>query len=294
MRFSYTRYSVSQGLKKVKTRAALAISAVGLLAGSGGMAFAVIGGAHAATPTVVVTGNTSSGYDQPGWMFNRDSATSTPFEFNTDAHSIGVGSLYVEPISSTPADKFVAEDFYMGTIDSFNSFSYDFQEADAPLPTGYKQFYLNVYVNLPGQNPDNFYDCRFDYVPTSGSTSSFTTFTVDKSTTPTVVAAHATCPTTLGGLASGSTIRAFAINVGDTSASDAGLAGYLDKVVVNNTSDVITYDFEPALKPSGKTDCMQGNWTTFNSPAFSNQGQCVAYANHHNGVGQDDNHASNR
>jgi hypothetical protein len=44
----------------------------------------------------------------------------------------------------------------------------------------------------------------------------------------------------------GSHVRVFALNVGDTSAGDAGLAGYLDKVEVTTTAGTKTFDFEPA------------------------------------------------
>lgn len=81
-------------------------------------------------------------------------------------------------------------------------------------------------------------------------------------------------------LSPGSTIRAFALNVGDTSASDLGLDGYLDKVVVDAAGDLTTYDFEPTLSPSNKDACKKDGWKTFNAPSFRNQGQCVSWTNH--------------
>lgn len=52
---------------------------------------------------------------QPGWLFNRDASTSTPYEFTTDEASTGYGSIYVPPITNQtgegdpePKDKFVA------------------------------------------------------------------------------------------------------------------------------------------------------------------------------------------
>ena len=47
-----------------------------------------------------IYGDTSSGENQPGWLFNRDVTTATPYEFNTDQASIGNGSLYVLPITN--------------------------------------------------------------------------------------------------------------------------------------------------------------------------------------------------
>jgi hypothetical protein len=49
-------------------------------------------------------------------------------------------------------------------------------------------------------------------------------------------------------------------------------------VTVNNTVD-------------NKDQCKDGGWATFTSPSFKNQGQCVSYANHHDGNGADDTHA---
>ena len=45
--------------------------------------------------------------------------------------------------------------------------------------------------------------------------------------------------------------------------------------------------------PTSKDQCKHGGWKTFNNPSFKNQGQCVAYVNHHDGHGNDDNHAKN-
>lgn len=33
--------------------------------------------------------------------------------------------------------------------------------------------------------------------------------------------------------------------------------------------------------PTAKAQCKKGGWKTFTNPAFKNQGQCVAYVNHH-------------
>ena len=43
-----------------------------------------------------------------------------------------------------------------------------------------------------------------------------------------------------------------------------------------------------AQVPMTAADCKRGGWKTFTSPGFKNQGQCVAYVNHHDGRGQDD------
>lgn len=236
-----------------------------------------------AAATVVVSGDTAAGENQPGWLFNRDASTATPYEFNTDAASTGQGSLYVLPIGSNPSDKFIAENFLATPVSDVNSLSYDYKIAGNGDSSDSNQFYVNVYANI--DNSTNYYDCRFDYVAAGGSTSSFTTHLITPSDTPVHVQKRGsrvtTCPATLAEMPEGSYVRAFAISVGDTSANDVGLAGYLDTVVVNTTADVTTYDFEPALTPANKDACKKGGWMTFNTPSFTNQGQCVSYVVSH-------------
>ncbi len=211
----------------------------------------------APTPTtVVVSGNTSAGENLPGWMFNRDASTATPFVFDTTAASIGAGSLHVLPIGSNASDKMVAENFINTPISNVNSISYDFKIAGSGVNTNEEQFYMNVYANF-GQSDDlNFYDCRYDVIPTVGSTAGFTTVTFDPTQAYPVTTRGSSpfaCPASPAGmnlLSAGSNIRAIAINVGDTSTSDVGIGGYLDKVVTNLNSAITTYDFDPAPAPT--------------------------------------------
>ncbi len=244
--------------------------------------FTVLATALAAT-TVLVTGNTSAGENQPGWLFNRDVTTSTPYEFNTDQASIGVGSLYVMPISATAADKFVGEYFINMPVADIESVSYDFMIGAGGDTNDEEQFYMNVYANFGESDDLKYYDCRYNVVPTVGSVSGFTTVTFDP-TLPYDVTTRGSSPYTCPAvpadmdlLSAGSNIRMFALNVGDTSASDVGLDGYLDNVVVTTASDETVYNFDPALTPANKDACKNGGWMTFNSPAFKNQGACVSY-----------------
>lgn len=241
-----------------------------------------------ADSTVVVTGNTSAGENQPGWMFNRDASTDTPYEFNTDAASIGIGSLYVAPIGANALDKFVAENFLNTPIADVDSISYDFQIGNGGVATEEEQFYMNVYANFGESNDLKFYDCRYNIVPTVGSVAGFTTVTFDPTVAYPVTtrggasASPYTCPAVpadMDLLSAGSNIRAFSINVGDTSASDEGLDGYLDNVVVDINGDATTFDFEPYVIATDKNQCKAGGWMTLanvNGNPFKNQGECVA------------------
>jgi len=219
------------------------------------------------------------GDGQAGWLFNRDTTTTTPYTFTTADHSIGNGSIYVLPIGSNPSDKFIAEQFLATPVNQVQSIAYDFKVAGNGTAADGDQFYLNVYANI--DNSDNFYDCRFDYVPTTGSTTAWTTASFSATDTPvnvrqrgTRIGAPGSCPTTLAGMPAGSYVHFFSLSVGDTTASDAGLAGFYDKVVVNLTGGTTVYDFEAS--PSSKDACKNGGWVAF---GFKNQGDCIQFVN---------------
>lgn len=236
--------------------------------------------------TVIVTGNTAAGENQPGWMFNRDTNTATPFEFNTNAASIGAGSLYVKPIGPNAADKFIAENFLNAPIADVTSISYDFKIGNGGIASeDAGQFYMNVYANFGESDDLKFYDCRYNVVPTVGSTSGFTTVTFDPTQSYSVTTRNTSphpcppIPANMNQASAGSNIRAFALNVGDTSISDVALDGYLDKVVVILNGNATTYDFEPFVVATDKNQCKNGGWKTLvdaNGNPFKNQGQCVA------------------
>lgn len=234
--------------------------------------------AFAQNSTVVVTGNTSTGENIPGWMFNRDSTS--PATTQLGNASIGSGSLFVGPIASTPggAYKFVGEYFSVTPLADVDSISYDFKLGTSVMSPG--QYYMNVYVNLPTSADTKFYDCRYNVVPTSGLATAFTTVTFDPTSSYSVSSGNSSnypCPASPASMPGGSKIRAFSLNLGDSSTSDAGYTGFFDKVVVATTSGTTTFDFEPVLSPSTADSCKKGGWMTFNTPAFKNQGQCVSY-----------------
>lgn len=237
--------------------------------------FAFVFVATAAASTVTVTPS-----DNQGWVFNGDPTNATPYQFNEDQASLGEGSLFVEPIDGVGAHKFIAAKTLNVPSPSLTSVSYDFMIAGDGVSGDAKQFYLNVYTKTAGSTA--FYDCRFDYVPSTGSTGAFTTASFDATDTPTNVtdrfpADAFVCPATLAGMPADSTVSFVALNVGDTSTNDQGLAGYLDNVVLTVAGDETTYDFEtnPTVLPN-KEACKNGGWMTSEAPVFRNQGDCVS------------------
>lgn len=237
--------------------AAPATQGLGFLIDDITLSSSIVSGEHDSVE-IDVNDNTSAGENQLGWMFNRDTTTATPFQFNDDAASVGTGSLYVLPIgTTTPADKFIGELFLLDKIADIDRISYDFKIA-APSADVEEHFYMSVYANFGVSSSTKFYDCRYNVIPTAGSLAGFTTVTFDPTQSYAVTtrggaqASPFTCPSNPAGmnaLSSGSTIRAIALNVGDTSASDADVSGYLDnvKVVTKDGIDThtTTYDFEP-------------------------------------------------
>ena len=240
------------------------------------VALSTIGMANAwASTTVTVSGNTvdeSAGENgSQGWWFNRDTRNATPFQFTADEASLGRGSLYVAPIGPNPSDKLVAENFVWQPIDELTSISYDYLIAGTGTTADADDFYLNVYANVDATN--NYYDCRFDYTPADpANLDDFATAKFEATDTPTRVAQRGTtritaCPATLAEMPEGSHVRAFAINVGQSTASDLGLAGYLDNVVVTTADGATAYDFEPTADA-----CKDNGYL----PAFASQGACVS------------------
>lgn len=232
------------------------------------------------TSTVIVSGDTASGENQPGWLFDRDQKTSTPYEFNTDDASIGNGSIYVPPISGdNPKNKFIAEHFLHAPIAEVKSISYDFKIGKNGTPADAKHFYMNAYVNFNG-DASEYGHCVYNIVPTAAS--GWTTVTFDPNNSYDVRTrntAPAACPASPSQI-SGGMLRMFALNVGDSSTEDAGLDGHLDKVVVDRVSSVITYDFEPKtesltapeiIKPSDEqyfnTQPILNEWTPTSDPS---------------------------
>lgn len=238
--------------------------------------------------TVVVSGDTFDSVEYSGWLFNRDTSTQTPYIFTFDKASIGNGSLYVEPITNTingNNDKFIGELFFNEEITNFESVSYDFLIGSGGTVADANHFYLNVYANF-GETPfPNYYDCKYDVVPSAGSTSDWTTVSFDPTqeiTNPSHITTRSsspyTCPSTPADMdlqSPGSTIHFVSINVGDTSGNDDDLDGYYDNVVVTYADGTTVYDFEPA-NPVTKDHCKNGSWENF---GFKNQGQCVRFVN---------------
>lgn len=175
-----------------------------------------------------------------GWAIIPDGTV--PITWSTSIASTGTGSLQFGPISgANPANKFILFTPYAGPTAGFG-ISYDFYVGSLSA----NHFYMNIYIDDGNAGTANWYDCRYDYVPT-GAVGSWNTFNMTGATVPTNVTAQggATCAATLGGLAANNNIMFIAINGGDSSAADAGLFGAFDNIVITTSGGTDVYDFEP-------------------------------------------------
>jgi hypothetical protein len=55
-----------------------------------------------------------------------------------------------------------------------------------------------------------------------------------------------------------------------------------------------TWTWRLDIRVAGHGSCKKGGWRRFTNPSFKNQGQCVAFMNHHNGKGKDDDNSNGK
>lgn len=197
--------------------------------------------AHAAAPgstTVTVTPEAMN-----GWYIDTPAPS---FAFVAGPKTLGKGSLQFDAIPATPASSkmFVAHPESIAAAD-FKGLAVDFYVAPTATNKNAQQFYVNVYVDAPVPTAQAFYDCRYDYVATTAG-DGWNTLAITR-TTPAIVTTKpgATCGGSIADLATGSKVTLVALDAGDTSASDAGVKGGFDNVVVGGATTTV-YDFEPA------------------------------------------------
>lgn len=214
---------------------------------------------------VVVTGDTVDttvsheselAPDDTGWWFGRDPNNTTSFEFTEDGILVNVGDAEHE--------KFIAEHFLFQRVSEVGeiSFNYTSNEADS-------QFYINVYVNHEEEPSGDWYDCRYDYTVVTASDEDIKS--VDTSGDAANVASRndTDCPASLAASPEDSFVRAYSINVGDTSASALEPA-----TIISSTAGDVTYVFQAEEQMAVDiSDCKDGGYEAFE---FRNQGQCIA------------------
>jgi hypothetical protein len=190
------------------------------------------------------------------WFFNAEPPYVTPAEFSTDESAIGLGSLHVLPITNDGDNnaKFILR--YVPSVPielaDLDAFSIDFLIDELGTLFNASQFYVNLYTLTPDPTDGGWYDCRFDYVAGSGSTTDWTSLGFDASTPATAVGDKlgGACPTSYDGMPVGSNVLFLAVNLGDTSGNDTGIGGYFDNAVLSIAGSPLVWDFGEV--PTGK------------------------------------------
>jgi hypothetical protein len=226
-----------------------------------------------------IAGNTPTQTIDPylGWIINPDPQTTTTVGLSRDVSWLGMGSMFVGPITNTinaGNDMFIAE-YYPQSLqaNAFRSFAYDLKLVDGRTAADIPFFKTSIFVSKEGSQVP--FDCRYDYVanpPTTdgimrASHSNFGTFAGISALS------DVSCPITLEEFYMDSTYRIakISLSMGDTTEADTGLAAYLDNFeLVAEGRDPLFFNFEPLA--STRQDCEKNGWKKY---GFKSQGQCL-------------------
>lgn len=189
-----------------------------------------------------------------GWVFNAEPPFVTPAGFSGEEASIGSGSIHVEPITNVggtdPNAKFILR--YVPDsetlVEDFQSFSIDFL-IDDDDSSQVNQFYVNFYTLTPDPGDGSWYDCRFDYIASTGSTSAWTPLLFSTADPADSKGDNlgGTCPSSPSDMPAGSTVLFISVNLGDTSLNDSGVGGYYDNAQLTVGGSTTIWDFEEPL-----------------------------------------------
>jgi hypothetical protein len=297
MSLTYSQYTVTDGLRKLKTRTAVTISALALTL-SGGMALAlsVINPAGAATGTQVIV--TPS--NEQGWTSTPPGADTRPggtVAIVSDATAPGSPSLGAVQLTTNATTAAKAQYMHAANtaLADVTELSYSTKQNSASFPQGQASYQLVVCLNgaptattCPG-----FTTMVYEpYQGGQGVVLSNTWQSWDIADNGLMWSSRAvTCSN--GAVVAGAGGPAiYTLSQLKTMCPDAVAVGFGVNVGTFNPSydveaDLVnfngtTYNFEPYVVVSNKDECKKDGWmsvTDANGQPFKNQGQCVAYTN---------------
>ena len=234
--------------------------------------------AASATSTIIVTPANPQGWStadtRPGGAVNFVADASTP---------LGKGALKLTTDATTTAKAQYLHAASTALAD-ITELSYSTKQVSAPFPGAAASYQLPMFLN----GTSGFTTLVFEPYqnPTQGAVvpGTWQSWNVSSGlfwSTRTVVCAGGTVVGTPGGPASYTLAQIKAL------CPTAMVIGYGVNIGSNNPSyNVETdafnfngtiYDFEPTLSPTDKDSCKNGGYQSFNTPAFSNQGECVSF-----------------
>jgi hypothetical protein len=318
MRLKYNKYNFANGVEKIKTRTAIVLSAVTLaVAGGSGMSLALSGSAHAEDSAVTVTTA-----NPQGWAFFDDSGNGGTGMFvdGPGTPLIGAGSAQLALTAANQGyalGNAMAGGTRLGAITDLSYSTYVQTGNNTVAPA----LQLNIDSDVTDANTSwqgrLVYEPYYTQTVTDGTWQTWNT--QDDSQNGDVgnwwfsngtLASNTGCTqatpctwsevlTALPNAGINATDPGVVFKAGSNWAIDT-FTGNVDAFVFGTAEGVTTYNFEaqtvetPTV-PTVKADCQDEGWMTFTGDVtFKNQGQCVAYVNHHDGVGKDDQHTHNR
>jgi len=273
------KYDIRSGVRKIKTKTALAISALGIGAAGVTGSLLLFGSAHAVANVVVTPQN------QQGWS-TADTRPGGNVTFVNDSTAPGGSALSLTTVNSGAA-KAQYQHTANDPLANVTELSYSTKQNTASFAQGDPSYQL--LVNLNGTN--GFTTFVFEPYENTGTVTNgdWQTWDVDAGqmwSSRTVNTISDTCHTVAG--AGGppfytlselkancpnAVVIGFGVNIGSnnpTYDTEADLVDY------NGT----VYDFQTAPSPvtlTNKDQCKNGGWATANDPSFKNQGDCVSY-----------------
>lgn len=188
-----------------------------------------------------------------GWQIIPDGTVPVSFDIGPGTPPAGIGSIRFGPIDgANPANKFImSSPLLMLPARSFQSLSYNLY-VDPTSPVGASQLYVNVYIDLAFNGlgtfpPGRWYDCRYDYIPSGPSgtwlSAGFDFLFMGWSR---IVSSDLLVPCmSMPFIDPDDAIMFITFNGGQSNASDAGLSGAFDNVILTTIDGQDTWDFEP-------------------------------------------------
>jgi hypothetical protein len=266
MILQYKMYSLSSGVEKVKTKTAMSLSIFGLLLGSSAASLVVMGTANA--------------------------AISNSYTLFGDAAIVSGGNPgNAAQISNSASPNYGGVDYTgtgVATLSDLNNLSTDYKFTQGSCELGSPRFVASITNGTNSGNimfyigpTPNYASCPQNVWSSTGNLAAPTNL-VDTSQLPggTFYDTYASAQAKYGNY----TVTDLFVVDDDYANTQTVL---LDNTQVNST----TFNYD---QPINADSCKNGGWQNLmnsNGQTFKNQGQCVSYAQHNNGVGRDDTHA---
>jgi hypothetical protein len=301
MTLKYNKYSVRKGVQKVKTRTALAISAVMLaFSGGTGLTLFAFSAVHAEEASTVVVRPS----DTQGWSVAPLDPGKTPgsITYSSDygaPSGFGSSSLKISTVTGTDKAQYAhAVDGGSVSLSEVGAIGYSTFRPEGSTANPNQLPAINLVIDFNGAAAGGFATLVYEPVYQSGGVAAI--HNGEWQTWDANGDAIWWSTKVMPGVPNAFTSY---VSLNDIMAAnpDAVVQGYIINQGTGNpnltagvdafTFGDVTYNFEDTpVAPTDKDACKDGGWMNFQT-SFKNQGQCVAFVNHNDGVGQDDTHA---